>query len=399
MSGAALDAVSSRLNPILVKEVRQSLRGRYFGIVFWLMVAVAATIACLFLAQADFQRNDRGGQMFFVAMYGCLSVAVHLFVPFSTFLSVGSEWDENTYDLLVLSNLKPRQIVLGKLFSAVVQVGLFFCAFGPFLVFAFLLRGLDLVVAGWVLGLTVVSAVGLSAVSLALSSLVRQRLPRVLLMALLAIVLVWSTAGSIAFSVMVFEERIVHVPEFRLVAGGFTSGILVLGIFALLLAATRFTHTEENRSTGLRIFTTLVVLAATAWNAYLYRIHGEAEGVLAIAMMTLVGATVLGTVFSTEEESLGRRVRLQVPKQGALALLVAPFLPGGARGVLHYLLNVGLIALGVHLILFDWSGTGMAGRPTFLASMQSWVLGLGTYCMIYLLLPTALVARWTGELK
>ena len=42
----------------------------------------------------------------------CLSIAVLAFVPFSAFIAMGSEWDENTYDLLIISNLKPRQIIL-----------------------------------------------------------------------------------------------------------------------------------------------------------------------------------------------------------------------------------------------------------------------------------------------
>jgi hypothetical protein len=53
-----------------------------------------------------------------MVMFGCLSAAVHGFTPFSAFLSTSAEWEENTHDLLVLSNLRPRQIVYGKLLSA-----------------------------------------------------------------------------------------------------------------------------------------------------------------------------------------------------------------------------------------------------------------------------------------
>ncbi len=378
--------IDERLNPILVKEVRQALRGKYFSIVFWLMLTIATVIGALFLVSEGMRPSVDGGVKFFLAMYGCLSVAVHVFVPFSVFLSVGSEWEENTYDLLVLSDLRPRHIVWGKLLSAVVQMLLFYTAFGPFLVFAFLLRGLDLTGAAWILGLTVITSTGLSCLALCLSSLVRHRFARMILMALQAVILVFACGLSITFSFALFEERFIHIPEFRLAAAFFATAFLMVAAFAFAIAATRFTHPEENRSSSVRVLTSVVVLAGVAWTSYLYSWRPGSEILWSLSITLMIGLTVISIIFCTEPESLGRRVRLQVPKSPLTALLVAPYLPGGSRGVLFYWLNmlpiVAQLAILPRLI-----------PPRRPMDDLAIAFGLLAYLAAYLLFPTVLFAR------
>ena len=40
-SAGVVQRLGDRLNPILIKEVRQALRGKYFLVMFWLTVLVA----------------------------------------------------------------------------------------------------------------------------------------------------------------------------------------------------------------------------------------------------------------------------------------------------------------------------------------------------------------------
>ena len=44
-------------------------------------------------------------QPFVLTICACMSADVHAFTPCSAYLSTSAEWDENTHDLLVLSNL------------------------------------------------------------------------------------------------------------------------------------------------------------------------------------------------------------------------------------------------------------------------------------------------------
>ena len=347
--------VEERLNPILVKEMRQALRGRAFRIVFWIAVAIATTVGCLILVQEGEQPSEMGGLTFFVALYGFLSAAVHLFVPFAAFQSVGAEWEENTFDLLVLSNLRPRQIVLGKLLSHGLLVLLFFSGFVPFLLFAFLLRGLDLVGAVWVLGLTLISSTALICLAIALSSMTRQKLLRVVAMVVLAVPLFQVTIGSIGFSGMWLSQNIFHTPAAtQALLAGATFGLTVIA-FACAFAATRFAHPEENRSTVLRVMATIAVLIALVWGAHLVRFFGDLTPLAVLCVPIFIGLTFFATSFATEEERLGRRVRHQVPRNRMLALLATPYFPGGGRGLLFYGLHAFLIVGGV-LAIARWSG-------------------------------------------
>ena len=85
-------------------------------------------------SEAEFATAD-SGQSFFSALFGCLVFANCLFVPFAAFLSLSSEWDEETLDMLVMSNLRPWQIVRGKFLSAGFQALLYAVTFLPFLAF------------------------------------------------------------------------------------------------------------------------------------------------------------------------------------------------------------------------------------------------------------------------
>ncbi|HNU08284.1 MAG TPA: hypothetical protein PKO33_11010, partial [Pyrinomonadaceae bacterium] len=71
-----------------------------------------------------------GGQLL-LFYYGILAFPLAVIVPFAAFRSLAAERDENTYDLLAVSTLTPRQIINGKLGSAIVQMGVYFSAISP----------------------------------------------------------------------------------------------------------------------------------------------------------------------------------------------------------------------------------------------------------------------------
>lgn len=384
-----------RVNPILVKEVRQSLRGRYFMVLFLLTLSAATLVSSILLFFAGREPSDVAGIYLFTAMLYCLSVAVHIFVPLAAFLSLGGEWDENTHDLLVLTNLRPGQIVVGKLLSAGVQVSLYYCVFGPFLIFAFLLRGLDLVVAGWALASMLCTSLALISLALALSSITSIKIIRYFLLAVAAVAFVTGAVNlPMPWAVLLWTPGEIHDPAFLPVIIGILLGVVTIAAFAIAFATARLAHPEENRSTSLRILTTIVVLVGIGWAYWLYGEIGYHE-VLLIATAILGGILAfMSTFFITERESLGRRVRLQVPRSTLLGLLAAPWLPGGGRGILFLLLHFALVLgamLGApHLLSGGITAEIAAWRPMSLAIVL--------YLFIYVALPTVFFAPLTGKI-
>ena len=125
-----LSRLSDFLNPILVKEVRQGLRGRYFKGTY-AFTLVIATFVGLFVLVVGQEQSDVG-QAFFTAIFVCLTGAVLALIPFQAYVSTATA-DPRQADILALSNLRPRQIVWGRLLATLVQGGLIVSALFPFL--------------------------------------------------------------------------------------------------------------------------------------------------------------------------------------------------------------------------------------------------------------------------
>lgn len=262
----ALGALDDRINPILVKEVRQSLRGKYFGIIFALTLTIATCIGSVLLVSEAEYPSSSSGKTFFQMIFGCFVFAICLFVPFAAFFSLASEWDEDTHDMLVISNLRPWQIVRGKFMGAFFQTLLYGSALIPFLSFAFLLRGLDLVGAVWATLIAVVTSGGLISVSLALSSSSQKKFVRITLMAFMAIFLSWVSAGLTTIVGFAFLGSGVHrTPEGVATILAYISLVIVVSGFALASTTARLTHPEENRSSALRILGTSTLVVGLAW--------------------------------------------------------------------------------------------------------------------------------------
>jgi len=386
IAGRAFGAAGDRINPVLVKEIRQALRGRYFKITF-AFTLVAATLIGLFVILAQVAEGSSGsGRNFFLAIYACLAVAVLGFVPLSAFLSMGAEWEEGTYDLLVLSDLKPRRIVRGKYLAAAIQTLLHFSTFGPFLVFSFFLREIDLFAVGTILGGTLALSLTLSLFALGVSSLTRIRFLRAVLTILLAVSLVILAGLSIGMAAnFTFRPYTLRSTDFPATAGVFLTILAGVAAFAHAVACARLAHPEENRSTGARALTATAVLLGLSWLTFFFvRTRGvnRLEGMTILLLFALVVPMLF---FVTEPDELGRRVRPRVPRRGALALLAAPFLPGGARGLLLFLVLAAVVMGGAEAI--------SASRSAMRSLPHGPILGALCYAFLYLSIPSLLGRR------
>lgn len=383
------------LNPVLVREVRQDLRGKGFRNAFWFTICVATVIGAVMIGAN--QGGSTLGEEFFFMVYACLGLSTCLIVPAMAFQSVGAEAEEMTQDLLVLSNLRPRQIVWGKFLSAMTQSMLYFSALGPFLVFAFLLRGLDLsyVVIGLWTAFTQ-SALSVT-VGIFLSSLSRQRAVRVLLLVIFVIYMLASLQLFITLplvSAMATAGSSAPSSFMPFLIGDFIGKVPLIA-FLFAVACTRFAHPEENRSTPLRIILALLVQGMVLFRVLL---PGVFRGSFTLAdlgtgtvrrelvLSAFLTLTVGSLFFVTEREALGWRVRNQVPARPALATVAMPWLPGGARGFLYYVLN------GVLLFLIAVVANSANGGD--LRELR--VLALASaYGMIFLGIPSALCSKMT----
>ena len=379
-----------RVNPILVKEVRQAVRSRYF----WGTYALALVVACLagaFLLTVV-EDPDELGTIFFGVVYFCLAACVMGLVPFQAFLAAGGNWDTDKTQILLLTARRPRQVVLGRLLASLTQIGLMFLALLPFLGLSFLLPGVDLAAFGISVLTVLLFGSFLSCVTIAASWLSTNRLLRVLLMTVLGGGLLWcvGVAVALAAELMSNPDTITH-DEFWWVWGALIFHGGAVGAFAFAAATARISHPEGNRTLPLRVLTLVVVGVAVAG---LYAIdqagHAEEEGVAILTAYLCFALTVPFTGFLTEPERLGRRAWIDVPRR--LAFLSSPLQPGGANGFL--LLNVVLGGMVFLLLCFPPLTSVTPGHWDWDAVLAG-VLSAASYLYIATGFPTAFFGRWT----
>ncbi|RKH64004.1 ABC transporter permease [Corallococcus llansteffanensis] len=133
-----------RLNPLVVKEVRQGLRTRVFWVCFSLLLLACLVLSLIAYANTQGASYSREGRTYFFAFFVCLGVVHFGVIPFNAYRSLAREREDETWVLLLLTGLGPRRILRGKVASFLVQAALYASAVGPFLLFSYFLNGIDL---------------------------------------------------------------------------------------------------------------------------------------------------------------------------------------------------------------------------------------------------------------
>lgn len=353
---ALLERASDWLNPILVKETKQSLKSRQFVATFFLMLIAAWLISVfgIVMAGAGVEHRKVGGTFFF-AYYVVLSVAIFLIVPFGAFRSLLSERDQFTWEVLSITTLKPRQVVWGKLASAVVQLFIYYSAITPFIAFAQLLKGIDIPAIAFVLLFSMVWSIVLTLAALTASTFGSQKYWQVfltlgilggLLMSLFTALQMVAGGMNIGFG---FDER-----EFWWALAVMLSFMGAYGMLLLQVAIAQLTFDADNRSSGIRLASAGIFWLALAWLAGML-LFGGTGGLPAVTGSILDGWLVAFTIVAglhwfatglfaaTEPDVLSRRVRRDIGRLGLLRIAAAPFVPGGGRGFVFLLFHASIL--------------------------------------------------------
>ena len=379
-----LERASDFFNPILVKETRQSLKSRSFVTVFILMLIASwmiSAIGVLYVYGPELP-YAAAGRNFFSAFYMVLAIAVFMVVPQGAFRSIQSERDLQTFEMLTITTLSPRQIVWGKWWSATVQTIVYYAAIAPFMVFTNLLRGISLPFIAFVLIWSFIGSVTLAMLAIMFSTFTKQRQAFGVLQFLLVMPMVSSLWGLLA---LMFEisgtELPVDQPWFWLVQAIILSLLIPAFILFRQIATANLTFEGANRSTGVRISCLVLLVVALGWMLLLtipgllpssWGIAGTVPTAAVTTWCSLLGLWlwVVGLYASTEDDRLSRRVRQESPRGKAWRLLILPFFPGGGRGFLYFLISGGLLwGTGTFVIAFSTGSSDeqLRGQTTMLA--------------------------------
>lgn len=349
-----LEKAGDHLNAILVKETRQSLKSRQFVATFLLLVLASWVISVFGVAMmGDAINYGSSARNLFMPYYVVLMIAVTVIVPYGAFRSMLGEKDQNTFDSLRITSLSPWQIVWGKLLSAVVQDFIYYSAIAPFIAFTSLLEGFELPGVAFLLLCGFLISVTFSIMALMVSTFAHQRHWQGILSIMLLIGLL-SMLGSTTSALLALfsDSSTLQDPDFWIGFGIVVFlGLMYCWLF-LQITSAQLTFESGNKSTGVRLITTLqfVIMHSLMLGLYFFYSSGLDDDIfLMICSLVYIQLIAVGLVATTEEDFLSRRIRKSLPRRRFSRFLLAPFLPGGSRGMAFLMLNIG-ICFGLQLL-------------------------------------------------
>ena len=276
----------------------------------------------------------------------CVSRAVATGRSVFRFRSLASEREDGTFELLSISTLSSRQIVMGKLCSSILQMLVYYSALAPCIAFTYLLRGVDLIVIALLLAITFLQSTLLSSIGLVFAGLSRSRQWQSLVSVLLLLgLVVWgvtwaSIIGSIADSGV--EDMPVDDADFWIVMlGVLTAGVMYI-VLAVYVAAAQNSFRSDNRSTKIRIVLTIQTLLFIGWVAYTFLRVGQPYALLFCLIVAAIHWSLYGMLLTGESAELSPRVKRQLPQTTVGRLLFTWFNPGAGTG---YVFAVGHVLL------------------------------------------------------
>jgi hypothetical protein len=407
---AALERIGDRLNPILVKETRQALKSRQFLITFALLLFLGWGWSILGIATIGPAASiGTSGAEMFMGYFGILAFPLLIVVPFGAFRSLAAEQETRTYELLSITALGTRQIVAGKLGSAVLQMSVYLSAVSPCLGFTYLLRGIDMLTILYMLCGLILASLGLSAIGLLMATITPKKhfqvIPMVASMLGFFLCFYLSIVGAYAF----FWEggpRMFTEWEFWAVSAAVLTGFAAYFIMICEASAARLSFPSDNRSTRLRAIMVLHQMLFTGWMAVPWLLNKRDQMEISLVFMIFAGIQwyFLGALMIGESPHLSGRVKRQLPQSFLGRVFLTWFYPGPAGG---YALTITALlctfaTVGVGAVIAEYNGWGAqmwTGRMNFWNHVVPFgVLGL-SYVVIYLglgLLLIRILRRFTS---
>lgn len=348
--GAWLDTVTIRaseyLNPILVKETRQALKSRQFLITFSLVLLAGWAWSFGGIALTDLTEGSyRAGQELFVGYLAILGFPLLVIVPFGAFRSLVAEWEDNTYELLSISALKPHQIIRGKLGSSMLQMALYLSAIAPCLGFTYLLRGIDLPTILFMLFWLVAGSVVSTLLGLCVATLARARHWQIVFSVILIAGCLWGFGAycTAATEALFFGRSALDFNSgtFWAVNGMVLTAAAGYGAMFFLIARAALLFPSENRSTALRICLVVQYLLCMAWAFWIWLfIEPDYEILVGLGTAIAIHWAVTGTFLVGERPELSQRARRQLPQSFLGRMFWMTFNPGSGTGYLFVTANM-----------------------------------------------------------
>lgn len=364
------ERLSDRVSPILVRELQQAVTARGFAVTLGVASLVVMMVAVIFTWRDS---APRGGELGRDALGWCLvwlvPIAV-IIVPLRALNGMRQEIVGGTAEQLLLTRLRPSRIALGKVAAGLTQYSVYLGVFAPLFGLAYLLRGVSMGSILLILYFGFLTNICATAFAVAMGSLGKRRNQQQAAQALASITL-FSTAMPLmagGFELIREFEALLRTSEFWLVSVSVTVAFGAGTWLAILVATAVLSHPYENRSTPFRVFAVGVMAVAAAWLCLVIDVASRPESASYMSVFLALALAPIWLWAACEEEVMSPRVRSYVPRR--FALLAAPLLPGGGRGLLFALV---LALLGISLATLLPMATSGTTHRSAVDAVAAWL--------------------------
>ena len=248
--------------------------------------------------------------------YIALCVPMIIIVPFVAFRSLSGEREDGTFDLISITTLRPRQIVAGKLSSAVMQMLMYLSALAPAMAFTYMLRGIDIMIIVMSVFYVFLASVALSVLGLVLATVTTSRqwqmvLGVIYILALVVLFIVALVLGGFG----IFEGAIAY-DEPLFWAGHLLAITITLGYTVLfyLAAMARITFASDNRSTKIRIWLVAMQAIGLGWACFFWLMEQQDDALVIFFIWAGFHWWLMGALMVGESSEISPRVRRQLPE-------------------------------------------------------------------------------------
>lgn len=263
-----------RINPVLIKELRQGVRSRRYVLIF-LAIQLVMVIYLLMLVFA--QKSDTGSNPDYL-FWWLIGIFLLVCLPLGAVNALNSENRAGRLELLLLTGLSTRAIVYGKWLAIVAQGALLVTALLPYLVLRYYIDSSEFHETLISLLLMLAGSAFLTGASVSLSA-IRTTLLRYSLLAFGCLFVLPAVIGSLSMRFYNFDMLHAYLPVLL------TTGLLLI-LLCMEFAAAHLNPIEQNHDTAKRLL--VWGLLATG----LYALFHRAELELPIVIFAAAFATV-----------------------------------------------------------------------------------------------------------
>ncbi len=392
-------------NAVLVKDIRQAARNWTVAGAVLLMMAIFFIVSLGFLLgdSSSGGRNYIGAQLF-GSIAGVMMAITFLFLPIYVGIRSIAERSTASADLLYITTMSPSRIIAGKFLSGAALIGIFYTAALPFMVFSYLLRGIDLPTILITVSFLYLTNCILLLAAMTLASMGIHYIFKILIAVFMGLPLVFTIMLSVAqaaiFSRMgaamtggqFWEEALPMLVTWLLNIG-------LLGGLLFYLCVNFITPRTANREYSLRVYC-VVMWVIVGVEAFIWALATDEWEIFAAGFLIISGLIgVLGLFYAIGlEDYLSVRVRREIPRHPLRRAVAFLFFNGALGGIaLCCLMGFGgLLIVGASILAWPVLTGGSAHANDWHEVWQGYsVIGLYhlAYCLMALWVHRALIPK------